>query len=239
MDPLRPLQITAETLLRAYQWGLFPMGEDRDDPTIYWVDPELRGVLPLDKFHIPRTLRKRVRNTTLKLRVDTAFRDVIAACAAPGHGRPSTWINRTIEGLYVDLYDMGYAHSVECWRDGNLVGGLYGVAIGGAFFGESMFSRETDASKTALVHLVARLKVGGYQLLDTQFVTDHLAKFGVCEMPRAEYLRLLARALKAPCDFYSLPSDGSPTSWLTIAGSGMTDVTDAPVSPRHSSTITS
>ncbi len=239
MDPLRPLQITAETLLRAYQWGLFPMGEDRDDPTIYWVDPELRGVLPLDRFHMPRSLRKRVRQTPLTVRVDTAFRDVIGACAAPGQGRPSTWINRTIEGLYVDLFDMGYAHSVECWRDDELVGGLYGVAIGGAFFGESMFSRETDASKIGLVHLVARLKVGGYQLLDTQFVTDHLARFGVTEVPRTDYLRLLARALKAPCDFYSLPSSSSPESWLSIAGSGITEVTDAPVSPKHSSTITS
>ena len=215
------------------------MGEDRDDPTIYWVDPELRGVLPLDGFHIPRSLRKRLKNNPYAIRVDTAFGDVIAACAEPGSDRPSTWINHTIEGLYNDLYKMGYAHSVECWRDDQLVGGLYGVSIGGAFFGESMFSRETDASKIALVHLVARLRVGGYQLLDTQFVTDHLARFGVAEVPRAEYLRLLARALKAPCDFYSMSSEGSAESWVTIAGSGTTAETDRPVPPKHSSTITS
>ena len=161
------------------------------------------------------------------------FSDVIAACAAPAHGRPSTWINRTIERLYVDLFGMGYAHSVECWRDGDLVGGLYGVAIGGAFFGESMFSRETDASKIAFVHLVARLRAGGYQLLDTQFVTDHLAQFGVIEVPRTDYLKTLARALKAPSDFYSLSSSSSPGTWLSIAGSGTTDATDSPVSSKH------
>jgi len=215
------------------------MGEDRDDPTIYWVDPELRGLLPFDKFHIPRSLRKRLKRNAYTLRVDTAFRDVIAACAKPDIDRPSTWINHTIEGLYIDLFEMGYAHSVECWHDQRLVGGLYGVAIGGAFFGESMFSRETDASKIALVHLVARLKVGGYQLLDTQFVTEHLARFGVAEVPRADYLRLLARALKAHCDFHSMSSDGSAESWVAIAGSGTTADTDLPVSPKHSRTITS
>jgi leucyl/phenylalanyl-tRNA--protein transferase len=226
IDPLRPLQINAETLLRAYQWGLFPMGEDRDDPTIYWVDPEMRGLLPLDGFHVSRSLRKRLKRNPYTVRIDTAFRDVITACAEPGPDRPSTWINRTIEGLYIDLFDMGYAHSVECWRDQRLVGGLYGVAIGGAFFGESMFSREADASKIAMVHLVARLKVGGYQLLDTQFVTEHLARFGVTEVPRADYLRLLARALKAPCDFYSMGSGGSAESWGSIAASGITADTD-------------
>ncbi len=215
------------------------MGEDRDDPTIYWVDPELRGLLPLDGFHVPRSLRKRLKRNPYTLRIDTAFRDVISACAEPEADRPSTWINRTIERLYVDLFEMGYAHSVECWREERLIGGLYGVAIGGAFFGESMFSRETDASKIALVHLVARLKVGGYQLLDTQFVTEHLARFGVTEVPRADYLRRLARALKAPCDFYSMSSGGSAESWVTIAESGTTAETDLPVSPKHSSTITS
>lgn len=202
------------------------MGEDRDDPTIYWVDPEMRGVLPLDGFHIPRSLRKRLRQDPFTISVDTVFPELIAACAEAAFDRPSTWINRTIEGLYIDLFNMGYAHSVECWRDGQLVGGLYGVSIGGAFFGESMFSRETDASKIALVHLVARLRVGGYQLLDTQFVTEHLARFGVVEMPRTDYLQKLARALKAPCDFYSLGSGGSAASWASIACSGTTADTD-------------
>jgi len=174
------------------------MGEDRDDPTIYWVDPELRGLLPLDGFHIPRSLRKRMKRTPFTVSVDAAFRDVIAACAEPGQDRPSTWINCTIEGLYVDLFEMGYAHSVECWRDQRLVGGLYGVAIGAAFFGESMFSFVSDASKVALVHLVVRLRLGGFQLLDTQFVTDHLARFGTEEIPRNAYKARLAKAVDAP-----------------------------------------
>ena len=193
------------------------MGEDRNDPTIYWVDPEIRGVLPFDSFHVSRSLRKYVRRCGLELRVDSAFGDVIDACAGSGPGRVTTWINRTIESLYVDLFDIGHAHSVECWRDDRLVGGLYGVSIGGAFFGESMFSLETDASKVAMVHLVARLRAGGFRLLDTQFVTDHLARFGAVEIPRQDYLRLLADALKAPSDFHSLATDSSPDSWLSIA----------------------
>ena len=198
MDSERPLQITAETLLRAYQWGLFPMGEARDDPTIYWVDPEQRGILPLDGFHAPRSLRKTIARGIFELRVDSAFEQVIAACAEPGPGRRSTWINRTIEGLYLDLFRMGHAHSVECWHAGMLCGGLYGVAIGGAFFGESMFSRRTDASKVALAHLVARLNAGGYTLLDTQFVTEHLARFGAIDWPRATFLRALRKSIAEP-----------------------------------------
>jgi leucyl/phenylalanyl-tRNA--protein transferase len=203
--------------LRAYQWGLFPMGEDRDDPTIYWVDPEMRGILPFGDFHMSRSLRKRVRRGGLEIRVDHAFRDVIDGCADSAPGRTSTWINRTIESLYVDLFELGYAHSVECWRDNTLMGGLYGVAIGGAFFGESMFSRETDASKVAMVHLVARLRAGGFRLLDTQFVTDHLATLGAVEVPRADYMRILADALKAPSDFHSLAAESSPEDCLSLA----------------------
>jgi leucyl/phenylalanyl-tRNA--protein transferase len=205
-------------LLRAYQWGLFPMAENRDDPTIFWVDPELRGILPLDGFHVPRKLRRTLRKTPFQITVDRAYRDVIAACAAPVPGRPSTWINGEIAALYGELFDMDHAHSVECWQDGRLVGGLYGVALGGAFFGESMYSRVRDASKVALVHLVARLRHGGFRLLDTQFVTDHLHQFGVIEIQRDDYLQRLAEALGHDADFYSLDrADGS--DWTVIGGS--------------------
>ncbi|HEX9645969.1 MAG TPA: leucyl/phenylalanyl-tRNA--protein transferase [Alphaproteobacteria bacterium] len=228
---MRPLQITADTLLRAYQWGLFPMGENRDDPTIYWVDPEQRGVLPLDRFHLPRSLRRSVRRKSFALRVDSAFDEVIRACAQPYPGRYTTWINTTIERLYLDLFEMGYAHSVECWRDGALAGGLYGVAIGGAFFGESMFSRESDASKVALAHLVVRLRIGGYDLLDTQFVTEHLARFGAVEVPRARYLRMLARALKIKGDFYRLDSPKSSDSSGASGAASSADWTALALSP--------
>ena len=180
------------------------MGENRDDPTIYWVDPEVRGILPLDGFHVPRRLARSLRRAPFDITVDRAYGAVIDACSEAAPRRQTTWINGRIVELYNDLFDMGYAHSVECWRDGNLVGGLYGVAIGGAFFGESMFSRVSDASKAALVHLVARLRHGGYALLDTQFVTDHLSQFGTVEVARGEYLQLLARALRRKGDFYSL-----------------------------------
>jgi leucyl/phenylalanyl-tRNA---protein transferase len=183
------------------------MGESRDDPAIYWVDPDKRGVLSLDEFHVPRSLQKVIRRARYGITVDTAFADTITACAEPGPGRQTTWINSTIEGLYRDLFAMGHAHSVECWEDDQLVGGLYGVAIGGAFFGESMFSLSRDASKVALVHLVERLRAGGYALLDTQFVTDHLQRFGTSEIPRAKYLRLLARAIKLPADFGAIDRD--------------------------------
>ena len=186
------------------------MGENRDDPTIYWVDPEVRGILPLDGFHVPRRLRRSLRRAPFDITVDRAYGAVIDACSEAAPRRQTTWINGRIVELYNDLFDMGYAHSVECWRDQNLVGGLYGVAIGGAFFGESMFSRISDASKAALVHLVARLRHGGFALLDTQFVTDHLAQFGAIEVARGEYLQLLARALRRKGDFYSLDdADGA------------------------------
>jgi leucyl/phenylalanyl-tRNA--protein transferase len=194
--------LTPEILLRAYSVGLFPMAERRDDPTLYWIDPEKRGILPLDGFRISRRLRRTVRSGRFEVRCDTAFRQVLDGCAQPGPGRTETWINQEIVRLYWELFRMGRAHSVESWREGALVGGLYGVALGGAFFGESMFSRETDASKVALVHLVARLKVGGFRLLDTQFVTDHLSQFGAREIHRDGYRELLASALDVNATFY-------------------------------------
>ena len=194
-------KLTPEILLRAYAVGLFPMAERRDDPTLFWIDPEKRGILPLDGFHVARRLRKTVRNGPYEVRCNTAFADVVRACAAPGPKRGDTWINNEIESLYADLHELGRAHSVETWLDGQLVGGLYGVSLGGAFFGESMFSEARDASKVALVHLVARLIKGKYRLLDTQFVTDHLMQFGVVELPRAGYRQLLSAALDASATF--------------------------------------
>jgi leucyl/phenylalanyl-tRNA--protein transferase len=194
--------LTPEILLRAYSVGLFPMAERRDDPTLYWIDPEKRGILPLDKFHISRRLKRTVRAGRFEVRCDTAFREVMIGCAQPAPGRTETWINQEILRLYGELFKMGRAHSVESWRDGVLAGGLYGVALGGAFFGESMFSRETDASKVALVHLIARLKKGGFRLLDTQFVTDHLSQFGAREIHRDGYRELLASALDVNATFY-------------------------------------
>jgi len=195
-------ELTPELLLRAYSVGLFPMAETADDPDLFWVDPDRRGVLPLDAFHAPRSLRKTIRRNIFTVTVDGDFRKVIAACADATAKRRATWINAEIRQLYIGLFDRGYAHSIECWQDGDLAGGLYGVALGGAFFGESMFSREPDASKVALVHLVARLKRGGFMLLDTQFVTPHLQRFGAVEISRAVYRRRLAIALHAPASFY-------------------------------------
>jgi leucyl/phenylalanyl-tRNA--protein transferase len=191
-----PYRMTPEILLKAYQVGIFPMSESADDPELFWVDPERRGILPLDEFHLPRRLRRVVRQDRFEVRVDSDFAATLAACAEATEKRPNTWINAEITSLYVALHARGAAHSVECWQDDALVGGLYGVSIGGAFFGESMFSRVADASKVALVHLVALMRVGGYRLLDLQFVTPHLAQFGAIEMPRAHYRRLLAEALR-------------------------------------------
>jgi leucyl/phenylalanyl-tRNA---protein transferase len=196
------LRVTPELLLRAYALGVFPMAESRGDTELYWIDPKQRGILPLEAFHVPHSLRKSLRRRSFEIRVDTAFREVMEACAEPGPGRPDSWINDEILALYTALHEGKHAHSVEAWREGKLVGGLYGVTIGAAFFGESMFSRETDASKVALVHLVARLKCGGFELLDTQFVTKHLARFGVVEIPRQRYQQLLQRAIARPADFY-------------------------------------
>ncbi len=201
--------LTPGLLLRAYAAGVFPMAEHRDDKELFWVDPEHRGIIPLDTFHVPRRLNRVVRNKPFDIKVDAAFDDVMQACANPGPGRETTWINNAITQGYGMLHRLGHAHSVEAWRDGELVGGLYGVHLAGAFFGESMFSFATDASKICLVHLVDRLKHGGFVLLDTQFVTDHLAQFGAVEIPRAAYHRLLKRALEVEADFYSFDSSAS------------------------------
>ncbi|MCW4114666.1 leucyl/phenylalanyl-tRNA--protein transferase [Aurantimonas sp. MSK8Z-1] len=184
-------EITPDLLLKAYACGIFPMAETADDPHVHWIDPRERGVIFLDEFHIPRSLKKVIRRDTFDVRVDTAFPAVLDACGEPTPERPQTWINATIRQLYLELFRLGHAHSVESWREGQLVGGLYGVSLGGVFFGESMFSRERDASKVALVHLWDRLRRGGYVLLDTQFITGHLARFGAREIPRADYQRLL------------------------------------------------
>lgn len=192
------MQLSPELLLRAYAIGIFPMAESRNAQEIHWIDPDRRGVLPLDSLHIPRRLRRRLRRGDFEVRCDTAFGQVIRACALPTPGRKETWINPTIERLYVGLYEMGFAHSVETWRDGRLCGGLYGVTLGAAFFGESMFHRESDASKVALVHLAARLKKSGFQLLDTQFETPHLRQFGVVEVGREDYRQRLAKAVRTP-----------------------------------------
>jgi leucyl/phenylalanyl-tRNA--protein transferase len=193
--------LTPNLLLRAYAAGIFPMADDADDPEVFWIDPQQRGILPLDGFHIPRRLRRTVRQGLFEIRCDTAFEAVIRACGEPAPDRPRTWINDGIIAAYTALHADGFAHSVEAWYDDTLVGGLYGIALGGAFFGESMFSRATDASKVALVHLIARLISGGFTLLDTQFLTEHLQRFGALEIPRAEYRRRLARALTVPAQF--------------------------------------
>ncbi|MBY5825644.1 leucyl/phenylalanyl-tRNA--protein transferase [Rhizobium leguminosarum] len=190
--------ITPDILLRAYSIGLFPMAESADDPEIFWVEPELRGVLPLDHFHVSKSLVKAVRKKPFEIRFDYAFDQVIAACAEETSGRPSTWINRTIRSLYSTLLDMGHAHTVEAWEGNELVGGLYGVSLGSAFFGESMFSRRTDASKICLVHLVDRLRQRGFTLLDTQFTTEHLKTFGAIDVPKADYAAMLAAAMESP-----------------------------------------
>jgi leucyl/phenylalanyl-tRNA--protein transferase len=187
--------LTPELVLAAYARGLFPMAERRDDPHLYWVSPEKRGVIPLEGFHVPHRLARTVRSGRFQITSDRAFAEVMKGCAAPRPGRKDTWINHEILRLYTALAAGGHAHSVECWQDGRLVGGLYGVKLGAAFFGESMFSRRRDASKVALVHLVEGLRRGGFVLLDTQFITAHLAQFGAIEIPRAQYLAKLADAL--------------------------------------------
>ncbi|HEY1931345.1 MAG TPA: leucyl/phenylalanyl-tRNA--protein transferase [Acetobacteraceae bacterium] len=201
----RVLEITPELMLRAYRHGLFPMAETRHGARLFWLDPERRGVLPLDRFHLPRRLARTVLSDTFEVDADRDFHATIAGCAANVPGRDDTWINPQIEGLFTDLFRLGHAHSVECRQDGVLVGGLYGVAIGGVFFGESMFSFVRDASKVALVHLVARLRLGGFTLLDTQFVTPHLAQFGAEEIPRETYRGRLVSGLDAPARWMSRP----------------------------------
>ncbi|MDZ5697665.1 leucyl/phenylalanyl-tRNA--protein transferase [Chelativorans sp. M5D2P16] len=194
-------RIAPDLLLRAYATGVFPMAEHADDPEVFWVRPEMRGVIPLDKFHVPRSLRKLERQQRFEVRYDSDFPGVIAACAEPGPERQDTWINAPIREAYTELFARGYCHTVEAWREGRLVGGLYGVTLGRAFFGESMFSREANASKICLVHLVERLRERGFILLDTQFTTPHLKRFGAVDVPRRRYERLLTEALEETAEF--------------------------------------
>lgn len=198
-------EITPSVLLRAYACGIFPMSESADDPTIFWVEPEKRGLIPLDGFRVTSRLARTVRSDVFRVTVNAAFKQTIAGCAAPQPGRDDTWINGRIRDLYTSLHEIGHCHSVEAWQGDRLVGGLYGVSLGRAFFGESMFHSERDASKVALVHLVARLIAGGFVLLDTQFVTDHLRTFGAVEVPRRRYRTMLDDAVTGQADFFALP----------------------------------
>ena len=210
------IEITPQVLLKAYTCGIFPMAESADDPALYWIEPQHRGILPLDGVHVPRRLARTLRTTTLAVRIDTDIEGMIEGCAASRPGRRSTWINERIRSLYRDLFELGHCHTVEVWDADRLVGGLYGVALNGAFFGESMFSYARDASKIALVHLAARLAYGGFQLLDTQFVTDHLRQFGTIEFNREEFHRLLEKALDVEADFARLPRNADADMILSV-----------------------
>lgn len=220
------MRLTPDILLRAYAIGIFPMAEGRDQEDLHWIDPELRGILPLDRFHLPRKLRRRIRRGDFEVRCDSAFAEVIQACAAPSSNRRDTWINPTIEQLYTELHRAGFAHSVECWQEGELVGGLYGVSLGAAFFGESMFTRVSDASKVALAHLVLRLRKGGYMLLDTQFVTPHLTRFGTIEISREEYRSRLGKAITTEAHFAKRASAAEVDDFLK----GLSSAPDDPAS---------
>jgi leucyl/phenylalanyl-tRNA--protein transferase len=209
------IDITPEVLLKAYSCGIFPMAESADDPALYWIEPERRGIIPLDRFHLPGRLARTVRSTPLMVMVDRDFDEVIDGCAQAQPGRTRTWINGRIRTLYRKLYERGDCHTVEVYDGDKLVGGLYGISLGRAFFGESMFHRVRDASKIALVHLIARLKAGRYRLLDTQFVTEHLRTFGAVEVSRPVYHKLLDAALVGEANFAALPLD-RPISGETI-----------------------
>jgi leucyl/phenylalanyl-tRNA--protein transferase len=211
------IEITPEVLLKAYACGIFPMAESADDPALYWVEPEMRGIIPLDRFHISSRLARTVRSDRFAVAIDRDFDGVLAGCAEPQPGRPRTWINTRIRMLYRKLYERRHCHSVEVYDGDTLVGGLYGVTLGRAFFGESMFHRTRDASKVALVHLMARLRAGGFKLLDTQFVTDHLKTFGAIEVPRRQYHKLLEAALAGEGDFAALGGKGTVTGAQALA----------------------
>ncbi len=212
--------LTPELLLCAYANGIFPMADDRDDPVIQWIDPHHRGIIPLDRYHISRSLKRVIRQQRFELRANTAFEAVIKSCAECRPDRPRTWLNDQLIELYCTLHDRHYAHSVECWSDDRLVGGVYGLSLGGAFFGESMFSRARDASKVALASLIERLKQGDYRLLDTQFVTDHLKRFGAIQIPRDAYIRRLREALLVEARFHSDAGEiVSSTPWPLKTGS--------------------
>lgn len=209
--------ITPQILLRAYSAGIFPMAESAEDNALYWVEPEERGIIPLDALKVSTSLRKSVRHGGFDIRIDHDFTGVITQCAARTADRKSTWINTRIVSLYTQLHRLGCCHSVEAWRDGKLVGGLYGVRIGAIFFGESMFSRATDASKVALVHLVARLNAGGFKLLDAQFVNPHLERLGAVQVPRSEYHKLMEPLLGEDADFFAFADDRDPEAVLKLA----------------------
>ena len=209
------IEITPEVLLKAYACGIFPMAESAEDPALYWLEPEMRGVIPLDRFHMPGRLARTVRSDRFTVTVNRDFDAVLEGCAEPRPGRPRTWINARIRVLYRKLYERRHCHSLEVYEGEALVGGLYGVTLGRAFFGESMFHRARDASKVALVHLIARLKAGGFKLLDTQFVTDHLRTFGAIEVPRRQYHKLLEAALAGEGDFAAL-STKAPVSGAQV-----------------------
>jgi leucyl/phenylalanyl-tRNA--protein transferase len=211
------IEITPHVLLKAYACGIFPMAESAEDNALYWIEPERRGILPLDRMHVPRRLARTIRSGGFEVKIDRNFEAVIDGCAAPRLGRRSTWINGRIRSLYRELFALGYCHTVEVWQDERLVGGLYGVHLGRAFFGESMFSRVRDASKIALVYLVARLRYGGFTLLDTQFVTGHLARFGAIEVCREEFQRLLEGALAGGL---AQGNGSSPGAWASSGGGG-------------------
>lgn len=196
--------VTADLLLRAYEAGIFPMAESADDPGLYWIEPKERGIIPLNAFHLPKSLAKTIRSGRFTIAINRDFDAVIAGCAAEAPDRRQTWINQRIRTLYGELYDRGFVHTIEVYRGAALAGGLYGVSLGGAFFGESMFHKERDASKVALAYLIARLKIGGYALLDTQFVTPHLAQFGAVAVRRTRYRQMLIRALQVQGDFFAL-----------------------------------
>jgi leucyl/phenylalanyl-tRNA--protein transferase len=199
-DPFS-IELTPELIIRAYQAGIFPMAEDAASDDVFWVSPQMRGIIPLDGFHVSRSLRKTLRTHPWQVRIDTDFAGVIEGCSSAGTDRDSTWINPAIRRIYGQLFERGFCHTVEVWDGGALVGGLYGLSIGAAFFGESMFHRVTDASKVAMAHLIERLRAGGYQLLDTQFVTEHLRTLGGIEIPREDYEVRLAQALEHTADF--------------------------------------
>jgi leucyl/phenylalanyl-tRNA---protein transferase len=212
-------EITPAVLLKAYACGIFPMAEAADDPALYWIEPERRGILPLDHMHVPSRLKRTIKQGVFEVRVDSAFEAVIEGCGAARPGRQTTWINDKIRALCGQLFAMGHCHTVETWRDGHLVGGLYGVSLGGVFFGESMFSTERDASKVALAYLAARLIHGGYRMLDCQFVTEHLRQFGTIEIVRTDFQVLLEAALPVDGQFHRLPHDASGFEVLEIIAS--------------------
>jgi leucyl/phenylalanyl-tRNA--protein transferase len=211
------VEITPEVLLKAYACGIFPMAESADDPALYWIEPEQRGIIPLGDFHVPSRLARTVRSDRFTVLADRNFDAVLDGCAAPKPGRTNTWINKRIRRLYRGLYDIGHCHTVEVYDDGELVGGLYGVSLGSTFFGESMFHRARDASKVALVHLVARMKAGGFKLLDTQFVTEHLKSFGAIEVSRRQYHKLLADALIGEANFAVFPVETPISGAVALA----------------------